>query len=97
MTVAELYQWAEIRNWGQKRKNRLLETLKTTYNILAFDLNLCLIWGSLRAQQRAKGRSISPQDAWIGATALHYGLPLVTHNPKDFLDIPNLQLITTAK
>ncbi len=35
---------------------------------------------------------ISPQDAWIAATALHYDLLLVTHNVRDFQEISELQL-----
>ena len=28
--------------------------------------------------------------------ALDYNLPLATHNPKDFVDIPDLEIITTV-
>ena len=31
-------------------------------------------------------------DAWIAATARTYGLPLVTHNPRDFSDIEGLDV-----
>ncbi len=51
-------------------------------------------WGRIRAECRAAGRPISPQDAWIGATALRYGLSLITHNPKDFESIENIKIIT---
>lgn len=39
---------------------------------------------------------MSAEDAWIAATAIHYDLPLATHNPKDFQAIPNLEIITTV-
>jgi len=53
--------------------------------------------GEIRARCRAVGRPISPQDAWIVATALQHHLPLVTHNPADFEVIEELELITTVR
>lgn len=42
-----------------------------------------------------KNRSISVPDALIAATALAYGLPLVTHNRKDFEEIsPELKIVS---
>jgi hypothetical protein len=42
---------------------------------------------------RANGRRIEAADAWIAATALLYGAALVTHNPKDYLGVPNLHVL----
>jgi predicted nucleic acid-binding protein len=69
MTVAELFQWAAVRNWGQSRINQLELSLRD-YVILPFDIALCRLWAQVRARCRAAGRPISPQDAWIAATAL---------------------------
>lgn len=97
MTVAELYQWAATRKWGTRRREQLTQSLKSGYTILSFDFSLCQIWGNLRAQRQSVGKPISSQDAWVAATALHYNIPLVTHNPKDFVDISNLKIITTVE
>jgi predicted nucleic acid-binding protein len=43
---------------------------------------------------RANGRRIEVADPWIAATALLYSAELVTHNPKDYLGIPNLKVLT---
>ena len=96
MTVAELYQWAAVRQWGTRRVKKLEQTLQTTYTILTFDMELCQRWGEVRAARRTMGKPISPEDAWIAATALQYNLPLITHNPKDFDSIPALKIITTV-
>lgn len=96
MTVAELYQWAAIRQWGERRKSQLLETLQERYILLSFNVLICQQWGTLRAERRRIGRPMSAEDAWIAATAIHYDLPLATHNPKDFQAIPNLEIITTV-
>jgi tRNA(fMet)-specific endonuclease VapC len=60
------------------------------YVILPFDIALCRLWGEVRAQCRTAGRPIFPQDAWVAATALRHGLPLVTHNPRDFEAVEEL-------
>ena len=96
MTVAELYQWAAVHRWGNRRIRKLEQILQTTYTILTFDVALCQQWGEVRAMRRAMGRPISSEDAWIAATALQYNLPLITHNPKDFGGIPTLEIITTV-
>ncbi|MGD9099315.1 MAG: type II toxin-antitoxin system VapC family toxin [Anaerolineae bacterium] len=93
MTVAELFQWAAIRNWGARRTSQLEASLEN-YIVLPFDIALCRLWGEVRARCRAAGRPISPQDAWVAATALQHHLPLVTHNPSDFEVIEGLELIT---
>ncbi len=93
MTVAELFQWATVRNWGTQRIESLERSLKN-YLIIPVDIELCRIWGNLRARRQTIGRVISPQDAWIAATALRNNLPLVTNNAKDFQNIPKLQILT---
>ena len=64
--------------------------------IVSPDLDLCRAWGQLRAERQVIGQTIDPQDAWIAATALHYALPLVTHNASHFEGIPGLDVRTVA-
>lgn len=95
MTVAELLQWAAVRNWGKPRIQRL-ERLLENYTILPVDVELCRHWAEIRALRSKAGLAISPQDAWIAATARRYTLALITHNPDDFVQIPGLTIITEA-
>jgi tRNA(fMet)-specific endonuclease VapC len=76
MTIAELFQWASLRQWGDHRLLQLEQYL-SNYLIIPVDQPLCREWAEIRANQRA-GRPISAQDAWVAATALRYSLPLVT-------------------
>jgi predicted nucleic acid-binding protein len=46
----------------------------------------------LRALLLNAGRSVPTVDAQIAATALAHGLAVVTHNVKDYRDIPALQI-----
>lgn len=91
MTAAELYQWAVARKWGTPRMERLEQAI-TTYLLIPPDLDLCRAWGRLRAERQALGLAVDSQDAWIAATALRYGVPLVTHNPGHFSGIPGLDV-----
>mgnify|MGYP001817369524 CR=1 FL=1 len=93
MTVAELYQWAYVRNWGERKLTRLEEKLHR-YVIVPSDNELCKQWASICVQRKRLGRPISVQDAWIAATALRHSCPLVTHNGDDFSDIAGLEVIS---
>lgn len=42
------------------------------------------------------GRTVSCADAWVAATALRHGIPLITHNAKDFITIPNLTVLSAV-
>ena len=97
MIVAELLQWAAFRNWGLPRVQDLEATITSKYTILPLDFDSCRWWASVRAQRSDKGLPISPQDAWVAATALQYGVSLITHNPDDFEQIPGLHVITEKK
>jgi tRNA(fMet)-specific endonuclease VapC len=94
MTVAELFEWAATRRWGARRLAQLEETL-AVYLFIPVDMELCRTWGTIRVAEQSAGRVISPQDAWIAATAIRHGLPLVTHNPADFATIADLDVRTT--
>ncbi len=95
MTVAELYQWAFVRDWGERRLRWLEEELRR-FAILPFDAELCQIWARITVERQRAGRPISVQDAWVAATALRYACPLVTHNAGDFAGIANLKVISAA-
>jgi predicted nucleic acid-binding protein len=91
MTVAELYQWAAVRHWGPQRVAHLAQTL-ANYLVVPTDDQMCRIWGEIRADRQSTGLTISPQDAWIAATALRHSLPLITHNVSYFQGIAGLEV-----
>ncbi len=93
MTVAELQEGAVQAGWGSKR----VAAMKATVNgllILHSNVDICQQWAETRAVR--KSQPISVADAWIAATALNYSLELVTHNPRDFVGIPGLIVISEA-
>jgi|SRR5690348_8124627 len=89
MTAAELFQWAAVRKWGARRVGQLEQAL-TAYLIVPSDIELCRAWGAVRASRASAGHPISPQDAWIAATALRHSLALITHNASDYQGIAHL-------
>ena len=93
MTVAELFQWAGMRNWEPMRFQQL-ESLLNSYTILPMDMETSRQWASVRVVRHNAGHPIASQDAWIAATALRYSLPLITHNADDFQKILGLAVIT---
>ncbi len=96
MTVAELHQWSAMRKWGKSRIKKMEYELKK-YLVLPYDINTCRLWGVLRARCNSIGKPISPQDAWIAANALQYEIPLVTHNPKDFRAVNDLEIMSQVQ
>ena len=92
MTLAELHRWVIERNWGVKRVAELREKLKQ-YVILHSDDEIAKRYAAVR---NIKGYPVNLGDAWIAATALRHGLPLVTHNRKHFERIPGLAVVSEA-
>lgn len=95
MTIAELYRWALARNWGRPRRNALDRFLQS-YMVYPYTRPLCLKWAEVVDQARRRGRPIADADAWHAATALLEGIPLITHNVRDFRVVDGLTIITAA-
>jgi len=93
MSIAEMRMGAIAAGWGVRRRT-LLEQFIQGFGAVYADDALCTAWATLRAGARAAGRPLSPQDAWIAATALGLGAPLATNNRGDFEHIPELRLVT---
>jgi predicted nucleic acid-binding protein len=92
MTVAELDRWARERNWGAGRRAEL-ENYLQRFSVYLVDRELCRRWADVADAARRAGRAIQTADAWIAATALAHGLPLVTHNAADYAGVTDLNLI----
>ena len=62
--------------------------------ILRIDETTGEIFGSLAAQLKSLGMQHQHrvQDIWIASQAIQHSLTLLTHNQKDFVDIPGLSI-----
>lgn len=93
ITVGEMYFGAENAAWGEARRQRLDQHLRN-YVVVPYDYEIARSYARLVVQRKRKGRPIALHDAWIAACALRHGVPLVTHNRKDFEDIDGLTVIS---
>ena len=93
MAQAELDRWVLEARWGEARRKRLREYLER-FVVLPYDRALCAKWAEVTVAAQARGRRIECADAWIAATALLVGAPLITHNRNDYLGVPGLTLIS---
>ncbi|KAB2348463.1 type II toxin-antitoxin system VapC family toxin [Actinomadura rudentiformis] len=97
VTLGELAQWAELRQWGRRNREALGHWLNGVI-VLPYTDDVAITWGQLSAAAIRRGRPRPANDSWIAACALTYGLPLATLNVKDFEDFAEhegLGLITT--
>jgi tRNA(fMet)-specific endonuclease VapC len=96
MSAAELQRRSSERNWGLRRREELDEFL--TVNLVRYpDLETCRIWAKIMDDGQRAGRSIDSKDAWVAASALRDGLPLISHNRKHFESIESLILLTESE
>ena len=95
MSVAELKRWPIIRTWGAKRVESLTQAMRQ-YVVLPYDAEMADRWAEISAHREGIGKPIACGDCWIAASSLRHNLPLLTHNRKDFVEIPRLQLISYA-
>ena len=83
VSVAELYKWTLKRRWGQKKVDRLENSLRR-YVIVPYDRDLAWAWARVVATCEDAGRPMAPSDAWIAAAALRHDMPLLTNNLKHY-------------
>jgi tRNA(fMet)-specific endonuclease VapC len=91
-SIAEMRMRAMAEGWGVRRRNRL-EQFMRGFGAAYADDALSTSWAALRARAWAAGRPLSPQDAWIAATALRLDAPLATNSRSDFEHIQKLRLL----
>ena len=92
VTVAEMHYGAEKNGWGEKRRQQLEEHLKN-FVVLPYNNDIAKVYARVVVERERSGRPIGWPDAWIAATAVWHGLPLVTHDA-DFGGITGLQVVT---
>lgn len=96
ITVGELYTWATRAAAPPKRVEGLREMLNDV-RVLDVTAAVAEKYGQVQAALMDVGRPASGMDLMIAATALVHDLTLVTHNSKDFADVPGLRMIDWLK
>jgi len=75
---------AEHNNRSSGRRRELDQFLRK-FVVVPADAELSVTWAQAMARARAFGKRLETADAWIVATALRHGLPLVTHDRDQFV------------
>lgn len=88
ISVGEMALGIERLPEGKRRRTlaRTLEFLREDYGgkILDFTEGVSVEWARLVAEAQRRGKNLSVLDSQIEATAVHFGLTVVTRNEKDF-------------
>lgn len=96
VTIAELKFGAENVKSSDIRQKRLAALARLKKKpVLMIDESTGDIFGDVAAQIRKNGlqHHYRVQDLWIASQAIQHGFSLLTHNKKDFEDIPGLNLV----
>jgi len=92
ISAGELRVWALRRNAPPSRA-KTLDDFLSAVTLLDIDRTIADRFGHLRADQLDRGMPTPRLDLLIAATALEHALILVTHNTKDFANVPGLQVV----
>lgn len=71
-----------------KRAQRLIDF----FGVLPIDEAVSAVYGQIRADLRAKGTPIRPNDLWLAAQAKAHGLVMVTRNGREFRRVAGLKV-----
>jgi tRNA(fMet)-specific endonuclease VapC len=79
---------------GDRDGAKWLSRYLAQFAVLPYSRMLCSKWAEVTVSAQRNGRRSDCADAWIAASALLYGVPLVTHNPGDYRGVPGLTVIS---
>lgn len=97
ITIAELQYGVEMAvDPGIRQSRQKSVDLIKKKPLLRIDEETGAIYGRLAAELRKADKSSDYRimDLWIASQAIQYNLILLTHNKKDFQDIPGLSIIS---
>jgi predicted nucleic acid-binding protein len=91
VSAGELYTWAS-RQGVSPRRRVLLEDFLQDVSLLDVTRTVSEKFGDLRAAFLDAGQGTPDMDLLIASTALVHDFTLITHNTRDFQNIPGLRL-----
>jgi tRNA(fMet)-specific endonuclease VapC len=91
ITVGELLTWAMRANAPPERLKGVRDLVQSSI-VLEVNLHVVEKFGEIRAGLLDQGLAVGQMDLLNAATALVHTLTLVTHNVKDYANIPGLTM-----
>ncbi len=92
VVLAELMTWA-LRANAPLGRLRAVQEFVNDLTILDLTPDLALKFGQVQAHLFDRGLPMSPMDLFNAATALVHDFTLVTHNSRDYLNVPHLRMV----
>jgi predicted nucleic acid-binding protein len=95
-TVAELWRGAYALGYSEASRRRLDTAIGLTVVVQpteAITQEWALLTDEARKLGHALGQKAQAHDAWVAATARHFGLPLLTNNTKHFSGLLGVDLV----
>ena len=93
VSLAELHE-GEFRSTNPEREARLLREFLLGVEVIPLDDATCRIFARERSRLRESGNLIGDMDILIGATALRYGMTLLSNNRRHFERLDGLTIIS---
>ncbi len=94
-TQAELLRGTIAAAWGARRREHLNSRLQR-YVIVHSSDAVSIRWAEGMDGAKRNGKPIAAADAWVAATALYLGVPLITHNKNHFIGVDGLTVISES-
>lgn len=87
VVIAQLAYWVQTKEGRQRQAlqvwlTRLAEAMHG--RIYGFNVSVAFVWAEQHRLLEKAGRRMPVEDSYIAATALRYGLTIVTGNDRDF-------------
>lgn len=87
-------EFGVLRSQRVQRNRAALEHWLAAVQVLDINMDVGLCYGRVRATLTTSGDLIGPNDLWIAAHALSLGVPLISHNLREFRRVPGLLVET---
>lgn len=91
ITLSEL-QYGIMKSSNPEKNQEALDKFLTPLEIIDFNVDAAIVYGSIRTDLEKLGTPIGPLDTLIAAHAKSLDLTLVTNNAKEFERIPALKI-----
>ena len=91
VTVGELLVWA-LRVKSPASRLQAIQDLLAAADVIEVDLAVAEKYGEIRAALLDQGQDPGPMDLLNAAIALVHNMTMVTHNVKDYANVPGLTI-----
>lgn len=93
ITLAELFKLA-YNSQKQEESLTLIYDFIGRVDLIDFNIDACRLFGQKHAELAKLGKQTQQPDLMVASIVLAHNATLVTRNPKDFINIQDLKLLT---